>query len=142
MPIPRPPFILVDDCPPWCTMDHRRIDSDPGEHESDLARSRVGDVALYVDAHDFGVDVCVKAADPVRLPIETARADLLELARTLLTAAHRLDIIEAAADAVDAVDAVEDSGNRVECRVEVDATRLLALEEATRLLSPELRRQS
>ena len=44
MTIRKPDFILVDECPDWCTIDHKRVTSGAGDHTGDLVRVDGADV--------------------------------------------------------------------------------------------------
>ncbi|WP_148574963.1 hypothetical protein [Nocardioides caldifontis] len=106
MTIRKPNFVLVDECPDWCTIDHKRTSTEPGEHIGQLVENTQimttlsTDVSLIVeDGSDVRVDLYVSnVADQVtaQLPLSEARDALLKLAQVYLTAAYRLDIIEAA----------------------------------------------
>jgi hypothetical protein len=105
MTIRKPNFLLVDECPGWCTLDHKRVSTEPGEHVGYLVNSPIvgtfeTDVSVIVGGKsDVRVDVHLdNGADSVLacLPLGEARDALLKLAQVYLTAAYRLDVVETA----------------------------------------------
>ena len=51
MTIPAPTFLIVDECPGWCTFNHDKFE--PGDHEAPPARLRPDDLDL-IDSIDLG----------------------------------------------------------------------------------------
>ena len=103
MTIPTPAFILVDDCPGWCSTDHDKIDSDPGDHETKLAEFNGGedDIALFASSEaGLEVKVWLGGNETLTIPASEAGERLIELARAALTAVYRLDVIESAEKSV------------------------------------------
>ena len=103
MTIPTPAFTLVDECPGWCTMDHMKVYSNPGDHETKLAEFSHGDgdFALYASGHSgLQVKMWHGGEEALVVPAAVAVERLIELARAALTAVNRLRVIEAAEKSV------------------------------------------
>ena len=86
---------FIDECPDWCASgaDH----SQPGDHESLLAS--VDDKGPSVNLEtciETGVEVTlwVGGSPVLTVPVDDAERQLTELAQILVTAVHRLQIIE------------------------------------------------
>ena len=101
MTIPTPAFTLVDECPGWCTMDHRATVSEPGDHQTMLAACSDGSAIYLFASPEKGPEVSFDLPTPSDdIPATEAAERLTELARAALTAVHRLDVIESAEKSV------------------------------------------
>jgi hypothetical protein len=110
MTIPQPHFMLIDDCPGWCTFDHDKLRCEPGDHEPTLVlvgdNGRIEDnrqidaVDFYASADLGSRSVTIEGDEVVRMSLDEAPERLLRIARTMLTAVYRLGVIKAAEEGV------------------------------------------